>query len=83
MLAEGNRVEIIVDHLPEELEQAAKDIGASVDREASRVSLSVDTVHKRALAEMLWAGGCDVLSLTPTKSSLEDMFLKLVGGSKE
>jgi len=79
MLAEGNRVEIIVDQLPEALEPAVKELGASVDREANRVRIAVDTAQKRALAEMLWAGGCDVVSLTPMKSSLEEMFLKLVG----
>jgi hypothetical protein len=30
------------------------------------------------LVEVLWAAGCDVLSLTPMKSSLEETFLKLV-----
>jgi len=79
MLAEGNRVEIVVDQLPEALEQAVKEMGASVEREANRVRISADTGQKRPLAEMFWAGGCDVLSLTPMKSSLEEMFLKLVG----
>lgn len=80
MLAEGNRVEIVVDRLPEGLEQAVRQRGASVDRETNRVRITVDTAQKRALAEMLWGGGCDVLSLTPVRSSLEAMFLKLVGG---
>jgi ABC-2 type transport system ATP-binding protein len=84
MLAEDNRVEIIVDHLPEELELAVKGRGASVEREAHRVRIAVDGAQKRALAEMLWAGGCDVLSLNPMKSSLEATFLKLVaeGGAQ-
>ncbi len=79
MLAEGNRVEIVVDQLPEALELAVQQLGASVVREANRVSIAANAADKRALAEMLWAGGCDVLSLTPTKSSLEEMFLKVVG----
>jgi ABC-2 type transport system ATP-binding protein len=79
MLAEGNRVEIIVDQLPEALEQALKEQGASVNREANRVRIAVDVSQKRSAVEMLWGGGCDVLSLTPMKSSLEEMFLKLVG----
>jgi ABC-2 type transport system ATP-binding protein len=84
MLAEDNRVEIIVDQLPEELELAVKERGASVERDAHRVRIAVDVAQKRALAEMLWAGGCDVLSLTPMKSSLEAIFLKLVaeGGAQ-
>jgi ABC-2 type transport system ATP-binding protein len=81
LLAEDNRVEIVVDQLPAELETAVKDLGALVEREPNRVRLAVDAAHKRALAEMLWTGGCDVVSLTPMKSSLEEMFLKLVGGA--
>jgi hypothetical protein len=70
--------------LPEALEQAVKEQGASLEREAHRVRIAVDVAHKRALAEMLWASGCDVVSLTPMKSSLEDTFLKLVaeGGAQ-
>ena len=83
MLAEGDRVEIIVDHLPEDIELALKEQGASVDREANRVRIAIDTARKRELAEKLWDRGCDVISLTPMKSSLEEMFLKLVGGGTE
>jgi ABC-2 type transport system ATP-binding protein len=84
MLAEDNRVEIIVDQLPEAVEHAVKEQGATVEREAHRVRIAVDVAHKRALAELLWASGCDVVSLTPMKSSLEDTFLKLVaeGGAQ-
>jgi ABC-2 type transport system ATP-binding protein len=82
MLAEGNRVEIIVDQLPENVELAVKELGASVER-GDRVCIAADAAHKRVLAEMLWAGGCDVISLTPRKSSLEEMFLKLVSGNGE
>lgn len=79
MLAQGDRVEIVVDRLPEALEQAVTGLGASVDREAHRVRIVADTAQKRVLAERLWAAGCDVLSLTPMKTSLEETFLKLVG----
>lgn len=83
MLAGGNRVEIIVDQLPEDVEQAVRERGASVEREANRVRIATDATQKRAMAEMLWARGCDVISLTPMKSSLEEMFLKVVGGGTE
>jgi ABC-2 type transport system ATP-binding protein len=83
MLAQGNRVEIVVDHLPEVLEQSVKGIGALVDREAHRVRVVADIAQKRRLAEMLWAAGCDVLSLAPMKTSLEETFLKLVGEGKK
>ena len=83
MLAEGTRVEIIVDQLPEGLEQVVRERGGHVDREAHRVRIAVDSSQKRALADLLWAGGCDVVSLMPMKSSLEEMFLKVVGGGAE
>src|SRR5580692_4827201 len=79
MLAEGDRVEIIVDRLPADLETAVKQHGASVEREPNRVRIHVDAAQKRVLADMLTAGGCDVISLMPMKSSLEEIFLKLVG----
>src|SRR6267378_1863645 len=80
MLEEGDSVEIIVNQLPEDLEQAVRAQGASVTRDLNRVRIAVDPAQKRELAEMLWARGCDVISLTPMKSTLEEMFLKLVGG---
>ena len=81
ILTADSRVEIIVDQLPETLEQSVKEQGATVEREASRVRILIDMGQKRAIAEMLWAGGCDLLQLTPMKSSLEDTFLKLVSGA--
>jgi len=81
ILDDGDRVEILVDQLPETVEQAVRQMGASVDRQPSRVRIVADTNQKRRLAEMLWTGGCDLISLAPMKSSLEEMFLKLVGGS--
>src|SRR5262249_24597099 len=83
MLAEDSRVEILVDRLPEALENPIKELGGTVTRDATRVSIAVEKAHKRTVAEMLWAGNCDVISLTPMKSSLEEMFLKLVGGTTE
>jgi len=79
LLADGDRVEIIVDRLSEALERAVKLRGASVHREANRIRILGETAQKRALAEMLWTGGSDVLSIAPIKTSLEDIFLKLVG----
>lgn len=81
MLAEGNRVEISTDQLPVELETAVKELGATVERDAHRVRVVVDAAQKRAVAELLWNHGCDVISLAPLKSSLEEMFLKVVGGA--
>ena len=83
MLAEGTRVEIIVDQLPEGLEQVVRERGGQVDREAHRVRIAVDELSKACPGGLLWAGGCDVVSLMPMKSSLEEMFLKVVGGGAE
>lgn len=80
MLAESNRVEIVVEHLPEALEPPIKELGGSVERDANRVRIAIDISLKKTLAEMLWAGGCNVISLTPVKTSLEEVFLKLVAG---
>lgn len=79
MLAQDNRVEIVVDQLPPEMEQTVSEQGGAINREPGRVRIVCDAAHKRALAEALWAGGCDVLRLIPMKASLEDAFLKLVG----
>jgi ABC-2 type transport system ATP-binding protein len=79
ILDDGDRVEIVVGQLPEAIEQAVRQMGASVDRHPNRVRIVADRSQKRQLAEMLWTNGCDVLSLAPMKSSLDDMFLKLVG----
>ncbi len=78
ILDEGDRVEITVDQLSEAVEQAVRQTGASVDRQPDRVRIVTDTVQRRRLAELLLAGGCDVLRLVPLKSSLEEVFLKLV-----
>lgn len=83
MLSERRHVEIIVDRLPERLEHTLTEQGASVAREANRISITVDTAQKRAVAETLWTGGCDVLSLTPMRDSLEEVFLKLIAGGAE
>jgi len=35
------------------------------------------------MAEALWNGGCDVVSINPLKSSLEEVFLKVVEHREE
>lgn len=81
MLEQNNRVEIVVDQVSPELEETIKAQGASVTREDNRVRIHVEPEHKRAVAEAVWAAGGDVISLSPVKASLEEVFLKLVGGS--
>ena len=47
------------------------------------VRVLVETARKREAVEALWAAGCDVVAMTPLRSTLEELFLKevdLVGG---
>jgi ABC-2 type transport system ATP-binding protein len=78
MLATGNRVEIEVDRLPEEVERMAAGRGAAVTRGERSVRLSADATLKRELIETLWAAGCDVMAVNPVRTTLQDVFLKLV-----
>jgi ABC-2 type transport system ATP-binding protein len=83
LLGAGDRVEIVADQLPEALEQALLEWGAEIERGPHGVRISISALRKRQLAEMLWSGGCDVISITPVRSSLEELFLKVVGNGGE
>jgi ABC-2 type transport system ATP-binding protein len=78
LLATGNRVEIVVDQLMEETENALHARGAEVTRAADGVHVVVETTLKREMAEMLWSAGCDIVNMNPLRSSLQELFLKLV-----
>ena len=82
MLGSGSAVEIVVASLSPELEKAALERGAVVDRAGHSVKLLTDQARKRELAETLWAGGCDIVSLNPVRSTLEEVFLKTVDGKE-
>lgn len=79
LLASGDRVEIVSNRLMPQLEAAIAEWGGTVERSAQGVKINIAGERKRELAERLWAAGCDVVSLTPLRSSLEEFFLKLVG----
>jgi ABC-2 type transport system ATP-binding protein len=79
LLASGDRVEIMANRLTPELETAIAEWGGSIERGAQGVKISISAERKRELAEKLWAAGCDVISLTPLRSSLEEFFLRMVG----
>jgi ABC-2 type transport system ATP-binding protein len=83
MLDRGGRVAILVDSLPEEMEQFLSERGAAIERGAPGVRVLVDPALKREAVERLWAAGCDVVSMYPVKSSLEDLFLKLVSDAEK
>ena len=79
LLREGDQVEIVADRLPQELEASVVETGGAIERRTQSVRITVATAQKRELAERLWAAGCDVISITPATSSLEEVYMKLVG----
>jgi ABC-2 type transport system ATP-binding protein len=79
MLGPGDRVEIVVDQLSEDLERSLVESGAGVTRGEHGVHIAAPVARKRELAETLWSGGCDVISIMPMRNSLEELFLKVVG----
>jgi len=81
ILRPAGRIEIVVDQLPLDAECAAVERGAEIDRGAHGIRLLVEAARKREVIETLWAAGCDVIRVNPVKDSLEDVFLKLVGGA--
>jgi len=82
LLTAGDRVEVLTNLLPETLEPNLAEWGAIFERDAHGVRISIPVAYKRQLAETLWAEGSDVISITPVRSSLEDLFLKVVGGGQ-
>jgi ABC-2 type transport system ATP-binding protein len=82
LLGTGDSVEILADSLPAELEPAILEWGAAIERGTHGVRMIVSRARKRDLAEALWTAGCDVISITPVRSSLEEFFLKMVSGGE-
>lgn len=78
MLDTGDSVEIVVDRLTPEMELAAVQRGAAIQQTPAGIKLLVPSRLKRETAEALWAGGCDIVSINPVRSTLEELFLKTV-----
>jgi ABC-2 type transport system ATP-binding protein len=78
----GNRVELTVDRLSADGERIAAERGAAIERGQHQVRLVFDAALKREMAELLWNAGCDIISMNPVKSTLEELFLRLVGDYK-
>jgi ABC-2 type transport system ATP-binding protein len=79
LLGSSDRVELLVDMLPEQVVPTLQEWAATTEPGAHGVKITINTTRKREVAEALWAAGCDVISITPVRSSLEELFLKLVG----
>jgi ABC-2 type transport system ATP-binding protein len=77
LLATGAQVEILADRVPPDLAQSTLR-GATVETTPEGVRVLVDTARKREAVEALWAAGCDVIAMTPLRSTLEELFLKEV-----
>jgi ABC-2 type transport system ATP-binding protein len=82
LLVAGDQVEIIANTLPEDLEAVLREWDATIERNASDVRIVTAGGRKREVVERLWLAGCDVQRLNPVKSSLEDLYMKLVGRSE-
>src|SRR5262245_6108647 len=80
LLTTGDQVEILANGANEEIRLLLDELGATVNALPSGVRILVAGVHKREIAEKLWAAGFDVLSLRPVKGSLEELYMTLVGG---
>jgi hypothetical protein len=79
MLSLGDRVEIVVDHLPEHLGPALSERQATAEPVAHGIRVTLAAAQKREMAETLWLAGCDVVSINPVRNTLEDLFLESVG----
>jgi ABC-2 type transport system ATP-binding protein len=82
LLVTGDQVEIIANTLPEDLQAVLREWGATIERNAHDVRIVTAGGRKREVVERLWLAGSDVQRLNPVKSSLEDLYMKLVGKSE-
>ena len=81
LLGAGDRVEILADHLPPEMEPVLAEWGAAFERTVQGVRITASAARKKELVERLWAAGCDVMSMVPMRSTLEDLYMELIGPS--
>jgi ABC-2 type transport system ATP-binding protein len=79
LLTTGDKVEVVADRLPVEVQPRLEEWGATIENTVHGVRIVLPLERKRELAELLWTGGADVISLQPLKSSLEDLYMQLVG----
>ena len=82
MLNRGTRAEFVVDRVPEATQAEIRAMGGSVTQLAGSVKVMVEKPLMQEIAEKLWAAGCEISSMSLAKSSLEDVFLELVGEDK-
>src|SRR5581483_10531809 len=84
LLSTGGQVEILADRIPDAWNHNPPP-KVSVLPRGQAVAVIVDNARKREIVETLWTAGCDVISINPLRSTLEELFLKEVepnGGSR-
>src|SRR5256885_347815 len=79
LLTTGDKLEVIADQIPPELETRLQEWGATREQLPNGVRILLPLEHKREVVEALWTGGADVMSMQPLKSSLEELYMKVVG----
>jgi ABC-2 type transport system ATP-binding protein len=79
MLDRGTRAEFVVDRVPTETESEIQAMGGSVTRFTGGAKVTVEKRLMQETAGKLWAAGCEISSMNVAKSTLEDVFLQLVG----
>jgi hypothetical protein len=82
LLKDGGKVEIVVDKLDSDTERIAAERGATIERRPTDVIIVFEAVWKRDMAQVLWSSGCDILSMNPVRSTLQELFLELLHGQQ-
>jgi ABC-2 type transport system ATP-binding protein len=79
LLTTGDKVEVVADQIPPELEIRLQEWGATREQLPSGVKILLPLERKREVVEALWTAGADVVSMQPLKSSLEELYMQVVG----
>jgi len=80
LTASGSRYRLVATGVDDALLSAFRETGASVERVNGHFDLTArDVDHLNALVDRLRAGGAKLQELAPVRSSLEDVFVGLVG----
>jgi len=79
LLTSGDKVEVVVDRVPAELEAKLQEWGATREQLPTGVKVLLPLERKREAVETLWTAGADVISMQPLKSSLEELYMQVVG----
>src|SRR5438876_6329538 len=79
LLTTGDKVEVVANQIPPELETRLQEWGATREQLPNGVKILLPLERKREVVEALWTVGADVMSMQPLKSSLEELYMQVVG----